>query len=43
MVARFMDRLGLTESLDKWDRDTVHKVVDAFLDERFPTIIASIK
>eukprot|EP00833_Pecoramyces_ruminatium_P018511 jgi/Orpsp1_1/1192543/evm.model.d7180000094106.1 len=39
LVGRFMDKLGLNEPLENWDDETLHKVVEAFLDERFPTIV----
>ncbi|KAI8615634.1 P-loop containing nucleoside triphosphate hydrolase protein [Chytriomyces sp. MP71] len=39
-VQRALDRSGIKDNLDTWDEDTIKKVVDAFLDERFPTIIA---
>ncbi|KAI9325138.1 P-loop containing nucleoside triphosphate hydrolase protein [Obelidium mucronatum] len=35
-----LDRSGITENLETWTEETVRKLVDAFLDERFPTIIA---
>jgi len=37
-----MDKLGLNEPLENWDDETLHTVVEAFLDERFPTIVVSI-
>ncbi|KAI9803076.1 MAG: hypothetical protein M1833_001146 [Piccolia ochrophora] len=40
VVARCLDRLGLKDSLDKWSNDTVEAVVNAFTDEKFPTVIA---
>jgi len=40
LVGRFMDKLGSSEPLENWDDETLHKVVEAFLDERFPTIVA---
>ncbi|KAF2397761.1 GTP-binding protein [Trichodelitschia bisporula] len=40
IVARFMDRLAIKEPLDKWSDETVEKVVNAFIDEKFPTVIA---
>jgi len=36
-----MDKLGLKEPLENWDDETLHTVVEAFLDERFPTIVVS--
>jgi ribosome-binding ATPase YchF (GTP1/OBG family) len=40
VVAKFMDKLGIKEPLDTWDDAMVGKVVDGFLDERFPTVVA---
>ncbi|KAF9386907.1 hypothetical protein CPB97_003204, partial [Podila verticillata] len=40
LVQRSLDRSGVKESMDTWEKETIRKVVDAFLDERFPTIIA---
>ncbi|KAI9205513.1 P-loop containing nucleoside triphosphate hydrolase protein [Polychytrium aggregatum] len=37
---RFMEKCGIKEALETWDDDTLHAIVDAFLDERFPTVIA---
>ncbi|KAI9813402.1 MAG: hypothetical protein M1827_004076 [Pycnora praestabilis] len=39
-VARCLDRLALKEPLDKWSVETIEKVVNAFTDEKFPTVIA---
>ncbi|KAI8845170.1 P-loop containing nucleoside triphosphate hydrolase protein [Chytriomyces cf. hyalinus JEL632] len=39
-VQKSLDRCGMKDGLDTWDEDAVRKVVDGFLDERFPTIIA---
>ncbi|KAG0225605.1 hypothetical protein BGW42_004213 [Actinomortierella wolfii] len=39
-VQKTMDRSGIKDNLDTWDKATIKKVVDAFLDERFPTVIA---
>ncbi|KAJ3390105.1 hypothetical protein HDU84_007930 [Entophlyctis sp. JEL0112] len=39
-VQRALDRSGVSESLETWTEDTIKKVVNGFLDERFPTIIA---
>ncbi|KAK7753938.1 hypothetical protein SLS62_004036 [Diatrype stigma] len=40
VVARTLDRLGLKEPLEAWSEDTVDRVVGAFIDEKFPTVIA---
>lgn len=40
VVARTLDRLGLKEPLENWSDETVAKVVGAFTDEKFPTVIA---
>lgn len=40
VVARCLDRLGLKEPLQDWSDGTVEKVVNAFTDEKFPTVIA---
>lgn len=40
VVARTLDRMGLKEPLEHWSDETVSKVVNAFVDEKFPTIIA---
>jgi len=40
VVARTLDRMGLKEPLEHWSEETVAQVVDAFVDEKFPTIIA---
>ncbi|KAJ3288091.1 hypothetical protein HDU79_005103 [Rhizoclosmatium sp. JEL0117] len=40
-VQRSLDRCGAgLDKLEEWGEETVRKVVDAFLEERFPTIIA---
>ena len=39
-VARCLDRLPLKEPLEQWSDETVEKVVNAFVDEKFPTICA---
>jgi hypothetical protein len=43
VVQKALDRSGVKDPLETWDKDTIKKVVDAFLDERFPTIIVSLK
>lgn len=40
LVARTLDKLALKEPLEDWDEATVDKVVGAFTDEKFPTVIA---
>ncbi|KAF9424645.1 hypothetical protein BGZ94_008007 [Podila epigama] len=40
LVQRTLDRSGIKSPMDTWEKETILKVVDAFLDERFPTIIA---
>lgn len=32
--------MGLKEPLEKWSDEVVEKVVNAFTDEKFPTVIA---
>ncbi|KAK2746470.1 hypothetical protein FQN57_003096 [Myotisia sp. PD_48] len=40
IVARCLDRLNLKEPLEHWSDETVSKVVVAFIDEKFPTVLA---
>ncbi|KAJ4343463.1 hypothetical protein N0V87_000229 [Didymella glomerata] len=45
VVARCLDRLGLLSGttkvpLEHWDDETIERVVNAFTDEKFPTVIA---
>jgi len=40
IIARFLDRLALKEPLEAWSESTVEIVVEAFVDEKFPTVIA---
>ncbi|KAI9722159.1 MAG: hypothetical protein M1828_004841 [Chrysothrix sp. TS-e1954] len=40
VVARCLDRLGLKERLQNWSDETIEEVINAFTDEKFPTIIA---
>ncbi|KAI5840485.1 P-loop containing nucleoside triphosphate hydrolase protein [Morchella snyderi] len=40
MVQRTLDRLALKTPLESWDNETVEKVVNAFIDEKFPTVCA---
>ncbi|KAJ3089076.1 hypothetical protein HK100_007866 [Physocladia obscura] len=39
-VQRTLDRAAVVDALDIWTEDVIKKVVDTFLDERFPTIIS---
>lgn len=39
-VARCLDRLGLKEPLEQWSNETIEKVVNTFVDEKFPTVYA---
>lgn len=39
-VAKTLDKLQLKEPLEHWSDETVSKVVNAFTDEKFPTVIA---
>ncbi|KAM7187568.1 P-loop containing nucleoside triphosphate hydrolase protein [Naviculisporaceae sp. PSN 640] len=40
VVARTLDKLGLKEPLEDWSDETIDRVVNAFTDEKFPTVIA---
>ncbi|KAH0565018.1 hypothetical protein GP486_001588 [Trichoglossum hirsutum] len=40
VVARCLDRLALKEPLEKWSDEIIEAVVNAFTDEKFPTVIA---
>ena len=40
IVARTLDRLGIKEPLEAWSDATIEKMVNAFTDEKFPTVIA---
>lgn len=40
IVARFLDKMGLKTPLETWSSDTIEAVVNAFIDEKFPTVIA---
>ncbi len=40
IVARTLDRLQLKQPLQDWDEETIQTVVEAFIDEKFPTVIA---
>ncbi|KAL1926183.1 hypothetical protein VTP01DRAFT_6048 [Rhizomucor pusillus] len=43
IVAKALDKSGIKEPLESWDEATVKKLVDFFMDERFPTIVAMNK
>lgn len=40
VVARTLDRLALKEPLQDWSDETISHVVNAFVDEKFPTVVA---
>jgi len=40
VVARTLDRIRLKEPLEDWTDETIGRVVNAFIDEKFPTVIA---
>lgn len=40
VVARTLDKLNLKEPLEAWSDETIDRVVNAFTDEKFPTVIA---
>ena len=42
VVVRALERagVGLKEGLEEWDEGTIERVVDAFVDEKFPTVLA---
>lgn len=40
VVARTLDKLNIKEPLEEWTEATVDRVVSAFTDEKFPTVIA---
>ncbi|KAI9669974.1 MAG: hypothetical protein M1831_007010 [Alyxoria varia] len=39
-IARALDRLNLKTPLQEWSNETVEAMVNAFVDEKFPTIVA---
>lgn len=39
-VAKTLDRMGIKEPLEHWSDETVANVVEAFVDEKFPTVLA---
>ena len=40
VVVRALDKLALKEPLEAWSNETIDHVVQAFTDEKFPTVIA---
>ncbi len=40
IVARTLDKLQLKQPLEEWSDETISKVVNAFTDEKFPTVLA---
>jgi ribosome-binding ATPase YchF (GTP1/OBG family) len=40
IVNKVLDKFENKEPLESWDKDTLKKLVDVFLDVRFPTVIA---
>jgi hypothetical protein len=40
IIARTLDRLHLKQPLQDWDDETIQRVVEAFIDEKFPTVLA---
>ncbi|KAK4506815.1 hypothetical protein PRZ48_000548 [Zasmidium cellare] len=40
LVARVLDKLNLKIPLQDWDDDTIRLVVETFIDEKFPTVLA---
>ena len=38
LVARTLDKLALKDPLETWTEETIDKVVEAFTDEKFPTV-----
>ncbi|KAK9462435.1 P-loop containing nucleoside triphosphate hydrolase protein [Lipomyces oligophaga] len=40
VVQRCLDRIKLVQPLELWDRTTISRMVSAFVDEKFPTILA---
>ncbi|KAL3479786.1 P-loop containing nucleoside triphosphate hydrolase protein [Aspergillus californicus] len=39
-VARVLDKMGMKEPLELWSEETIEKVVQNFIDEKFPTVFA---
>ena len=40
VVAHCLDRLAIKQPLQDWSDETIESVVNAFIDEKFPTVIA---
>lgn len=40
VVNRTLDKLAIKEPLEDWSNETIEKVVNTFIDEKFPTVIA---
>lgn len=40
VINRTLDRAGIKEALEEWSDETVTRVVENFVDEKFPTVIA---
>ena len=40
IIARTLDRIQLKQALQDWDDATIERVVEAFVDEKFPTVLA---
>jgi ribosome-binding ATPase YchF (GTP1/OBG family) len=40
VVARCLDRINLKAPLETWNEATINQVVNAFTDEKFPTVLA---
>ena len=40
VVNRTLDKLAIKEPLEDWSNETIETVVNAFIDEKFPTVIA---
>ena len=39
-MARCLDKLAIKEPLPDWSDETIESVVNTFIDEKFPTVIA---
>jgi ribosome-binding ATPase len=40
VVSRSLERAQIKDPLETWTDETIEKVVSAFTDEKFPTVIA---
>ncbi|RDA82652.1 hypothetical protein CP532_0122 [Ophiocordyceps camponoti-leonardi (nom. inval.)] len=40
LIGRALDRAAVREPLESWDDGTIRHVVDSFVDEKFPTVVA---